>query len=91
MKTSDDLDAEALLSAIEAGVTVEDLARARASIDGKRDEFDAGRGVSVFDDATGHYERYRVEAREMVHRATKYAKARLTAANSEHIGNSDDE
>ena len=58
---------------IAAGVTVEDLARAWASLDGKQDAFDAGRNKSVFDDETGHYAGYCFEVREIVTRATKYA------------------
>jgi len=76
MKTSNQLDAEAMSAAIEAKITVEDLARAWASIDGKRDAFDDGKGKSVFEDATGHYAGYCFEARELVERATKYARER---------------
>jgi len=53
-------------------ITVEDLARAWASIDGKRAEF-AARG----DD--GHYEGYLAEAEEQVKRAISYAQARSEA------------
>ncbi len=73
MQTSEELDRDAMQAAIAAGVTVEDLARAWASMDGTRDAFDVGRGLSVFDDATGHYAGYCAEAREIVQRATKYA------------------
>lgn len=62
-----------MAAAIDAGVTIEDLARALASIDGKRDAFDEGKGISVFDDKTGHYAGYMVEAEEQVKRATAYA------------------
>jgi hypothetical protein len=49
------------------------LARAWASIDGKRDEFDAGRNISISEDKTGHYLGYLVETEEAFERATKYA------------------
>lgn len=65
--------ARLLQGAAKAGVTVEDLARAWASIDGKRDQFDAGRDISVWDDATGHYAGYIVETEEAIQRATQYA------------------
>lgn len=64
-----------------ASVTVEDLARAWASIDGKSDEFDEGRGKSVFDDRTGHYAGYCAEAMEIVARATGYANRRHGAGS----------
>jgi len=76
MQTSDELDAKALSAFAASGATVEDLARAWASIDGKRDQFDEGKGKSVFDDETGHYAGYCVEAREIIERATKYARER---------------
>ena len=57
-------------------VTVEDLARAWASIDGKRDAFDEGRDKSVFDDKTGHYAGYIAETEEMIERAVSYARDR---------------
>ena len=76
MRRSEDIDAEAMAAFRASGATVEDLARAWASIDGKRDSFDAGKGISVADDETGHYAGYCVEAREIVERATKYAAER---------------
>lgn len=57
----------------QAGATVEDLARAWASMDGKRDAFDEGRNKSVMEDKTGHYAGYVVEAEEILKRATVYA------------------
>lgn len=66
--------------AVKAGVNVEDIARAWASIDGHRDEFDAERDKSVFDEGvTGHYAGYIVEAEEMIKRATVYALNRRNA------------
>lgn len=76
MKTSEQLDAEAMADFRASCATVEDLARAWASIDGRREAFDEGKGKSVFDDATGHYAGYCVEARELIERATKYANKR---------------
>lgn len=57
-------------------VTVEDLARAWASIDGKRDAFDEGKGKSVLEDRTGHYEGYVCETEAAIERAVSYARAR---------------
>ncbi len=69
--------ARLLQQAGKAGVTVEDLARAWASIDGKRDQFDAERDKSVFDEGvTGHYAGYIVETEEAITRATHYAQDR---------------
>ena len=68
--------AKILQDARKAGVTIEDLARAWASIDGKRDAFDAGRNISEFEDKTGHYAGYVVETEEMFMRATTYALGR---------------
>ena len=59
-----------------SGATVEDLARAWASIDGKRDAFDEGRDKSVMEDKTGHYAGYVVETEEAISRAISYAQAR---------------
>lgn len=70
MQTSEELERKAMADAIAAGVTVEDLARGWASIDGKRDAFDAGK---VGPDETGHYQGYCIEAREVIERATRYA------------------
>lgn len=60
----------------QSGATVEDLARAWASLDGKRDAFDEGRDKSVMDDKTGHYAGYVVETEEIVARAVAYARDR---------------
>ena len=72
-KSTEQRNADLMAAAIDAGVTIEDLARAWASIDGKRGEFDEGKGISVFDDKTGHYAGYMEEAAEQVKRATAYA------------------
>lgn len=65
--------ARLLQDARNAGVTVEDLARAWASMDGKRDAFDAGRDKSIQEDKTGHYLGYICETEEILRRATAYA------------------
>jgi hypothetical protein len=59
-----------------SGATIEDLARAWASIDGKRDLFDAERDVRVADAVHGHYLGYLSEAEELLARATAYARER---------------
>lgn len=55
------------------GVTVEDVARAWASVDGKRDEFDRGKSG---DDADGHFDGYMIEAEILLDRAVHYASNR---------------
>lgn len=59
-----------------AGVTVTDLARAWASIDGKRDQFDIGAASNNIEAEGGHFVGYVCEAEEMLRRTTKYARAR---------------
>lgn len=65
-----------LTAAVAVGVTVEDLARAWASIDGKRDSFDKGKADAAHEREHGHYGGYYAEAREMVGLAIEYAKWR---------------
>ena len=57
----------------DSGATIEDLARAWASMDGKRDEFDAEKNVSASDAGHGHYLGYVCETEEILQRATTYA------------------
>jgi hypothetical protein len=57
----------------KSGATVEDLARAWASIDGKFDFFDAEKGMSIDECTHGHYLGYVEEAEEILKRATIYA------------------
>jgi hypothetical protein len=68
--------AKLIQAARAAGVTVEDMARAWASIDGKRDEFDIGRESPDIEAGGGHYAGYLSEAEEMLKRATLYASER---------------
>lgn len=56
-----------------AGVCIEDLARAWASIEGKEGRFDAGKNKSVFEDKDGTYAGFMVEMEEIIERATRYA------------------
>ncbi len=65
--------AKLLQDLTRSGATLEDLARAYASIDGKRDYFDAGKGKSVWYDETGHYAGYMAEMEAILKRATQYA------------------
>ena len=76
MTTVDLRHARLLQDARQCGVTVEDFARAWASLDGKRDAFDEGRDKSVMEDKTGHYAGYVVETEEIFERAIKYARDR---------------
>ena len=61
---------------LKNGVTVEDIARAWASIDGRRDEFDRGKVDRDYECEAGHYEGYISEAEEMLRRAWQYAAER---------------
>lgn len=55
---------------------VEDIARAWASIDGKRDEFDASKERDADEEGFGCYGGYMFEAEELLKRAEKYAEKR---------------
>jgi hypothetical protein len=58
-------------------VGVHHLARAWASIDGKRDEFDAGDGAaSLEDEPGGHFSGYMADTEELVARAITYSRER---------------
>ena len=57
----------------QSGATIEDLARAWASMDGKRDEFDAEKNVPAADAVYGHYLGYLCESEEILRRAASYA------------------
>jgi hypothetical protein len=57
----------------ESGATLEDLARAWASVDGKRDAFDAEKDEPASKAIHGHYLGYLVETEEILQRAIQYA------------------
>lgn len=57
-------------------MTVKDLARAWASIDGHIDDFDNGAKAGSIEAFGGHYAGYVVEAEEQLRRAIGYAMAR---------------
>jgi hypothetical protein len=63
---------------IASGATIEDLARAWASLEGKREEFDQEncRGAS------GGYPRYLAEIEEILQRAAKSARERSSISSS---------
>ena len=61
---------------LKNGVTVEDIARAWASIDDRRDEFDRGKVDKEYEDKAGHYDGYMIETEELLKRAAKYANER---------------
>ena len=56
--------------------TVEDLARAWASMNGKREIFDAEKSMSVTEVEEGAYLGYLSEVEEILRRATEYAAER---------------
>lgn len=65
----------------QANVTIEDLARAWSSLDGKREKFDAEKDVSAADAIYGHYLGYIYEMEEIIERATRYAQTRKQDSN----------
>lgn len=75
-ETEGELHGRLMREATEAAVTVKELARAWASIDGKRDEFDIGAASDDIEAGGGHYAGYVCEAEELLRRATKYARER---------------
>ncbi len=66
---------------VASGATVEDLARAWASLDGKRDKFDKAKDPGASEAAHGHYLGYLSEAEEVLRRAAKYAQERSSASS----------
>jgi len=83
IETEVDLHTRLLDEAQLSGATIEDFARAWASIDGKRDQFDAGKGRSLSEDGNdGHYAGYLAEAEEMFRRAASYARERELKGNA---------
>jgi uncharacterized protein YuzE len=67
---------------VASGATVEDLARAWASLDGKPDKFDKAKDPGTSEAAHGHYLGYLSEAEEVLWRAAKYARERTPASSS---------
>lgn len=66
----------------QSGATVEDLARAMASLDGHRDTFDSEKNVAISDVVYGHYLGYLAEAEEVLQRAAQYARDRAAKSDS---------
>lgn len=58
---------------VRQNTTVEDIARAWASVDGKRDEFDACKIDKTKENEHGYYQGYLCDAEEMLTRAATYA------------------
>jgi hypothetical protein len=65
-----------LKEVVEAGVTIDDLARALASLDGRRDDYDNGKQSDDLCAFGGHYAGYLTEMEEVVRRAIGYASER---------------
>ena len=65
---------------VASGATLEDLARAWASLEGKRNEFAKDKDPPGA--AHGHYLGYLAEAGEVLRRATKYARERRSNSSS---------
>lgn len=70
------LHAKMILEAKQHGVTVEDFARAWASLDNKLHQFDAEKGKRLSDCIWGTYQGYVTEMEEIFVRATEYARKR---------------
>jgi len=75
-KTYDLHQARLLRDFIRSGATVEDLARAWASMEGKVDKFDEEKHISALDVVYGHYHGFIAETEEILRRATHYAEER---------------
>lgn len=58
---------------LDKKTTIEDIARAIASMDGKRDQFDACKADNDREEHEGFYEGYMQDARELLARASTYA------------------
>jgi uncharacterized protein YuzE len=67
---------------IAAGATVEDLVRAWASLDGKRDKLDEEKGPGASASAHGDHFGYLAETEEILRRAVKYAQERNSISPS---------
>lgn len=66
---------------VASGATLEDLARAWASLDGKRGEFDTERDLGADKAARGRYLGYLTEADEVLRRAARYARERSSVSS----------
>ena len=66
---------------IASGATLEDLARAWASLDGKRGEFDQESDPGASKATLSHYLGYLTEAEEVLRRAAEYARERSSASS----------
>ncbi len=65
---------------VASGATVEDLARAWASLDGKGNEFDKEEGLAASEAALSYYLGYLAETEEILRRAAKYARERSSSS-----------
>lgn len=63
----------------QSHATIEDIARAWASMDGKRQEFDNEKHMSVSEAIYGHYLGYICETEEIFRRAIAYADERAAS------------
>jgi hypothetical protein len=67
---------------IACSATIEDLARAWASLDDAQDEFDKEKGPGASEAAHGHYLGYLAETEEILRRAVKHARERSSVSSS---------
>jgi uncharacterized protein YuzE len=67
---------------VASGATIGDLARAWASLEGKREEFDEGRGPSASEASHSPYLGYLAQIEEILRRAAKYARERSSVSSS---------
>jgi uncharacterized protein YuzE len=67
---------------IASGATIEDLARAWASLDDTRDEVDKEKGLTGSEADRGNYLGYLRDIEEILQRAAKYARERRSASPS---------
>jgi uncharacterized protein YuzE len=71
---------------IASAATVEDLARAWASLDGKRKELDKAKGRGASEAAGDDYLGYLAEIEEILHRAANFARERSSGSPSAPAG-----
>ena len=73
MKVSNLYHARLLQELLRSEVTIEDLARGYASIDGKRNSFDKGKADHEYEKKMGHYLGYLTEMESIIDNAIGYA------------------
>lgn len=82
MQTIEEYHKKLVIQLKESNVSIENIARAWASIDGKVEGFDRGKENKSFEEENGYYTGYIAEAEELIIRAIKYS-TNLTEAEND--------